>query len=336
MTDKLNIIRLATDVHKRNGQAMFSKDMTMAEANDTLRQALIAANNGSTKVDRLALRDNRPTMFRIVEDILRIEIPEEFRSDAIFQSLIDWKNISAGDTNVFSIEDGTLFSVAEVSAGNQGVRRQRITGRQSVSVPTTWKYVRVYEELDRLLAGYTDWNQFIDKVAKSFKRRLLDDAYALWNGVTAEQVGDNMFYNYAGSYSEDQMLQLIGHVQAESDQEYVTIIGTQRALAKLHYDSNETNTDKYNMGYVGKFYGHDIVMVPQRHKADGKTFMFDDNVLTITATEDKPIKCVYEGQSWIDDRAPAANADMTHEFSYGEKYGMALAVSSAIGKYTIS
>ena len=44
------------------------------------------------------------------------------------------------------------------------------------------------------------------------------------------------------------------------------------------------------MGYVGKFYGTPVVAEPQRHKIGSTDFVLADNVLTVIAGDDKPIK----------------------------------------------
>ena len=44
------------------------------------------------------------------------------------------------------------------------------------------------------------------------------------------------------------------------------------------------------MGYYGTFYGTPCVAVPQRHKIGSTEFVMDDDVLTIIAGDDKPIK----------------------------------------------
>lgn len=53
-----------------------------------------------------------------------------------------------------------------------------------MSIPTSLKVVKIYEELNRVLSGRVDFNTFINKVSESFRKKLLDDIYALWSGAT--------------------------------------------------------------------------------------------------------------------------------------------------------
>ena len=61
--------------------------------------------------------------------------------------------MSLGDTNKFHIEKECLFAVADIAEGTQGIRRQRIESGQDITVNTQLHVVKIYEELNRVLAG---------------------------------------------------------------------------------------------------------------------------------------------------------------------------------------
>ena len=93
------------------------------------------------------------------------------------------------------------------------------------------------------------------------------------------------------------------------------------------------------MGYYGKFYGNPVVMTPQRHKIGSTEFILPENVLTIIAGDDKPIKCVREGDPIVLMGNPLENADLTHEYLYGEKWGLGIVLAggnSGVGRYEIA
>lgn len=67
--------------------------------------------------------------------------------------------------------------------------------------------------------------------------------------------------------------------------------------------------------------------------------MHDDNLLTIVAGDDKPIKCVYEGQSTIIPGDLFKNQDLTQDYLYGEKYGMGIILAggnAGVGRYKMT
>jgi hypothetical protein len=333
MSDMTNIVKLAID-NRRGSVEKYS----LADSNKALREALIEVNNGKTSLDIKAIRDGKcPELFGFIETVISSSIYDELQNDDYFMSLVDMRNIAMGDENIFLVEDADLYVVDDAARGTLGIRRQRLGGPTEVPVPTKMKLVRIYEELDRVLAGRVDWNVFIDKAIKSFRLQLLNDVYSLWADATNSDIGGTTFYPTAGAYNESTLLTLIEHVEAAAGGKTATIIGTKAALRNLApaLISDQGKEDIYNMGYVGKFYGSPVVAVPQRHKVGTTNFVFDDKKMTIVAGDSKPIKVVIEGDPIMVTRDPFSNADMTHEFYYGERVGMGLVLSGGNGGYGI-
>lgn len=331
------IVQVAVDAYHGN--------VTKYSVNDSmalLRKALVEANGGSTKLNYKAIRDGKCVgLFALVEEILMRTVVEGLQGDEYFNSLVDFRNIALGDKNMFEVEDGDLlFDVADAAEGTQAIRRQRLGGVTEVAINTQFKVVKIYEELNRVLSGQVDFNRFIAKVAESFKQKLLNDVYGLWINATGDNFGGNEYFA-AGEYDEDELLKLVSHVEAAANGRKATIIGTKAGLRCLApaIQGAESKSDLYNMGYYGKFYGTDVVAIPQRHKIGTTDFVHADNILTVIAGDDKPLKCVYEGQSTIIPGELFKNQDLTQDYLYGEKYGMGIVLAggnAGIGRYTIT
>lgn len=334
MTDMKEIVKLAVDAYKGNVEKYSTK-----QSQDVLRQALIDANGGSTKLDYKAIRDGKCSgLFTLIEEILSRTVVEGLQGDEYFNALVDFRNLAEGDQNVFVVEDNTLFVVSEAADGTQGIRRQRLGGAKETSIPTSLKVVRIYEELNRVLSGRVDFNDFINKVAESFRQKLLNDVYGLWSGATAADLGGVTYFPNAGTYDEENLLDLIAHVEAAAGGKPATIVGTKKAIRNLipSIQGEGFKSDLYNLGYAGKFYGTPVVVTPQRHKVGSTDFVLKDDVLTIIAGDDKPIKVVYEGNPIVLMGDPTTNADFTQEYFYGEKYGMGIVLAggnAGIGRY---
>lgn len=245
MEDIKEIVKLAVDC--RNGVV---KKYSTTEANDLLRKAIVEANNGKTYLDYKDIRDGKCVgLFSLIEELLSRTVVDGLQGDEYFNALVDFRNLAEGDQNIFVTKDRNMFVVAEAADGTQGIRRQRLGGATEVSIPTTFKVVRIYEELNRVLAGRVDFNEFVNDVAKSFRKKLLDDTYALWNSASAEQFGET-YFPAAGAYDEDELLDLISHVEAASNGMTATIIGTKKAIRNLapSIQSDSSKEDLYNMG----------------------------------------------------------------------------------------
>lgn len=314
MAEMKDIVKLAVDSYKGRVEKY-----TVGQSQEALRQALIEANGGSTKLNYKAIRDGKCNgLFTLIEEILSRTVIEGVQSDDFFNAFVDYRNVAEGDKNLFIVEDSTLFVVDDVADGNQGIRRQRLGGSTETSIPTSMKMVRIYEELNRVLSGRVDFNTFIDKVAKSFSQKILNDIYTLWAGATAADMGGVAYFPTAGIYNEDDLLDVISHVEAAAGGKTATIVGTKKALRNLKESimSDGAKEEYHNMGYAGTFFGTPVVAIPQRHQVGNTNFVFQDDVLTIVAGDDKPIKFVYEGDPIVLMGEPTANADFTQELTF--------------------
>jgi len=337
MADMENIVKLAVDAYHGNVEKY-----SVGQSLDTLHKALVEANGGSTVLDYRAIRDGKCNgLFTLIEEILSRTVVEGLQGDEYFNALVDFRNVAEGDKNVFEINDNYLFVVADAADGTQGIRRQRLGGVSETSIPTSMKYVKIYEELNRVLSGRVDFNTFISKVSESFRKKLLDDIYALWSNATAADFGGVTYFPAAGTYDEDDLLDLIAHVEAAAGGKSASLICTKKTARKLapSVQGSDSKSDLYNLGVYGKFYGTPVIVTPQRHKMNSTEFVLDDDVITIIAGDDKPIKCVYEGNPIVLMGNPMDNGDLTQEYLYGEKYGMGIVLAggnAGIGRYEIA
>ncbi len=337
MNEMNDIVKLAVDAYKGSVEKY-----SVPQSQKVLHEALIEANGGSTKLNYKAIRDGKCNgLFTLVEEILSRTIVEGLQGDEYFNALVDFRNVAEGDQNIFLVEDNNLYVVAEAADGTQGIRRQRLGGLTETSIPTSLKVVRIYEEMNRVLSGRVDFNDMINDVSNSFRQKLLNDIYALWSGATAAQLGGTTYFPTAGAYDEDALLDLIAHVEAAAGGKTATIVGTKKAIRNLtpSIQSDGFKDDLYNLGYAGKFYGTPVVATPQRHKIGSTNFVLDDDILTIIAGDDRPLKVVYEGDPIVIMGDPTTNADFTQEYFYGEKWGTGIVLAggnAGIGRYEIS
>lgn len=329
-----DIVKLAIDAYRGTVEKY-----SVSQSQDVIRQALVEANGGNTKLNYKAIRDGKCNgLFTLIEEVLSRTVLEGLQGDEFFNSLVDFRNLAEGDQNVFITEDSTLFVVDDTANGTQGVRRQRLGGTSETAIPTSMKTIRIYEELNRVLSGRVDFNHFINVVAESFRQKMLNDIYTLWSGATAEDLGGVVYFPTAGSYDEEELLDLIAHVEAAAGGKQATIVGTKKGVRKLapSIQGADSQSDIYNLGYYGKFYSTPVVVTPQRHKAGSTEFVLDDDVITIIAGDERPIKFVYEGDPIVLMGDPMQNADLTQEYLYGEKYGLGLVLAggnAGIGRY---
>lgn len=326
-----NLIKLAVDGYKGH----VAGDYSVNDTQEALRKALVEANGGSTKLDIKAIRDGRCNgVFAIVEELVNVIHEEGLKGDEFFMNMVEDRNLSLGDTNKFHIERECLFAVADIAEGTQGVRRQRIEAGQDITINTQLRAIKIYEELNRVLAGRIDFNKFVDLVGKSFTKQELDATYDAFVGMFKKLKAP---YTETGSFDEDKLLELIDHVEASTG-ETAVIVGTRKALRKIKTAvvSDSAKEEMYAMGHFGRFNGTELVAVKQRHKSGTDDFILDDNVLYVFAGDTKPIKRVTEGDVTMLMGTPMSNADMSQEFLMMKRTGIAVIFDRDFGVYNLS
>ena len=249
MVDKSNFIRMALDTMRGGVSGNFSA----ADTSESIRQALIEANGGSTTINfKTFHRGNQ--LYDLIEELIPHIAEEGLRGDEFFFNMVDYRNLAEGDAPDFWTEDKSEFIVADVANGTQGIRRQRLNAGENVTIKTTPRAVKVYEELRRLLAGRVDFTTFVDKVSKAITREMRSDIYTAFSGITAATAGLNDTYVISGTFEEGKLLALIEHVEAKTGK-VAKIIGTKAALRKITTAvlSDEAKSDLYNLGLIYAF-----------------------------------------------------------------------------------
>ena len=331
MADK-NLVKIAVDAYKGHVAGNYSVDDSM----EVLRQALVEANGGSTKLDYRAIRDGKCNgLFAIVEEIINKTVIEGLPESCPLFDYVDYRNLAEGDTNIFEIRDNGLFVVSDIADGTQGLRRQRLTGGEEITVKTQLKGIKIYEELRRVLAGRVDFNELIDKVAESFQKKINNDIYA---AVKAGFDGLISPYKESGSFDESKLTAIIDHVEAATGKK-AFILGSKQAVRKITgvkgADSASAKEDLFAMGYFGHFYTTPIIVMENAHKVGSTDFVLS-NDLYIVASDDKFVKFVTEGDTLIIPGDALGNADLSQEYFMAERYGISVVFAEAFGEYALA
>ena len=326
-----NLIKLAIDGYKGH----VAGDYSVNDTQETLRQALIEANGGKTTLNIKDVRAGKcEKVFAIVEELVNVIHEEGLKGDEFFMNMVEDRNEALGDSPKFHIERECLFAVADIAEGTQGVRRQRLEAGTDITVNTQLRAIKIYEELNRVMAGRIDFNKFVDTVGKSFTKQELDAAYEAFVGMFAKIQAP---YIVTGTYDEEKLLDLIEHVEASTGESAV-IVGTRKALRKIKTAvmSSSAKEDVYAMGYLGKLAGTPLVAVKQRHATGTDDFILDDNVLYVFAGDTKPIKRVTEGEVTMLMGDPMTQADLSQEFLMMKRTGLAVIFDHDFGAYKMS
>jgi hypothetical protein len=327
-----DVVKLAIDSYRGKiaGNYSFSDSM------EVLRQALIEANNGSTVLDFRAVRDGDcKKLFAIMEEIVTKTVVEGLPSSSPIFNFVEFRNKALGDQDSFIVKDASLFTVADIAEGTQGIRRQRLVGGETIYVTPQLKAIKIYEELNRVLSGRIDINDMIDRVSKSFLLKINQDIYTSFAGTYSKLVTP---YQVSGTFAEAKLTTLIDHVEAATGMR-AYVLGSKQAVKKITgitgIDADSAKEDLYAMGYVGHVGNNPVIAMQNGHKAGTTDFILNDTDLFVVGGEDQFIKMVTEGDTLIIPGDPMNNADLSQEFLMAQRYGIGVVMSEVFGIYRV-
>ena len=324
-----NIITLANDLAMNK-----VTDYSVEDSNEVLRSAfydLLGMDEYNSKISRRAMRKHKLEIFEIIEEVLDTNIDADLRNQ--FEDWVEYRNLARGDKQGFVMPDDQLFKVAIISDGNQNLLRQRIRAGQRFSVPTQNYGVKIYDELDRFLAGELDWNAMIQNVSRSFAvavrddvmKAIIDNFPEVGAEYTVETVGDNP--------DEREILTLAQKVSSRTRQN-VSIYGTKLALHSIQPEvtSDAQDGERNATGYYSQIAGIPMYELDQTIiNETGEFALGDDFILILPETRDRMIKVINEGESYTEEGRPEGNASMDLEYIMTNRMGIAVVPSSVYG-----
>lgn len=314
-------------------------------------KSIIGVDEHSTKADiRKAIRRNQQVLFDLIETVVPNLLQTGWQENPFFNEYVEVKNIDIGDQNVFYTEDETILTVSKVSGNHWDIDRQRLGKGASFSVETSWYGIAVYSEYERLLTGAEDFSTFVTKLFEAVDRFVNESIYQAMLSASAQlpggATGSGQWVKTGALDAAEKavFMQLIEDVQMATGME-VVIMGTKSALSRLEgmqnidWVSEDMKVQRNTTGRIGYFEGIRLVELKQGFRLNDTTNrLIDDKQLFIMPVGDnKFIKVINEGQPemrQVNDNT--VNLDMTYDYRYMFKMGVAVMVNLLFGVYNIA
>lgn len=309
------------------GQQMTTNYSTN-NVDETIRKAFLE-EIGTDEITYSIYRENKPVIFRILEETV-----SPIMNDRLVETMgrfAEVRNIGWGDTTVFDVENPDLFEVAVIADGTTNLRRQRLdNGKMDVTMSNYG--VAIYDEFYRFLAGRVNWAQMVDKVAKSYEKKMAEAVSAALFG-SYDDIDDA--FKYTGTFIEDDILEVLQQVEALYGD--AILVGTKAALAKFKPDYvGDRDKEGYNaIGRLAVYRGYDMVELAQYVKAGTNELgLSTKDILVLPSTSDKFVKIVHEGSATIIDKQN--DSDLTFEHTFIKRAGVGLSIAKHFGMLRIS
>lgn len=306
---------------------------------ELFRNALIKLN-GSEKFTRKDFEKARYNgVFDLITDTIQAITNEGIDSGHPIFQFVEKKNLADGDQNLFVVEDSGLFVVSKIVDGTQQIRRQRLTGGEEVVVHTDEYGIKIYEEIRRIFTGRSDIVKFVQKVADSFNAKINEVMCDAVIGAFDKIVPPHANETSAGVYDEETLYSIIDNVEADNPGMKAVVLGSYQAVRKIKVsgsDSDSAKDDKYNMGYYGRIGTTPIIGFKNpRPLGANEGFKFG-NDLYVVAADDKFVKFVEEGETYIAEGFPDGNKSLQREYLMTQRFGFEVIFAAKVGVYKLA
>ena len=321
--------------------------VTASEANDKIREIfnqVLGLDEGcTTKEYRRAIRRHAIDVYEVIEDVIPDMLKTGWGDNPFFNQFVEYKNLSDGDTNEFYTEDDSVLTVSKLSGNHHDIIRQRLGEGESYQVKTSWYGVKFYADFERFMTGHVDWAKMVTKLYEAFDKLMNTMIYDALIKATTQVLPAKMFQK-TGTLDATKMPDVLSLVQdiETATGETVTIVGTRTSLNKLTSISKADWSDgmrneRNSLGRLGVWEGISMAEIKQGFKskdleaADVK-LVPDNMLLFLPSGDNKFIKVVDEGDAQVyENNDSSVNMDMTIDYEYQQKMGVATQVNKKFG-----
>lgn len=329
-----DLLTLAKTVAQANpsSQVAYSfgeEKFSYADLNDTLRNEL------RDLAGTYALyRENKNSIFSLMEETIDDVLPKKVLEQ--YGQFAEIKTFSQGDKPVFT----QRITVAAKRRAKQFVTKVGLAGiyevfkldGKSYEVPTSAFGGAAQIGFEEFLDGRVDFADVLDIVMEGLDECVyLEIERALKGAVTSLQAANKTSQT---SFVEAEMDKLL---QVADSYGQATIYCTYEFAATMvpaeGWVSNEMKNQKWNNGYLARYKGHRVIVLPQSYEDETNSKkVIDPSYAWIIPTggNDKPVKVAFEGQTIVRE---IENADMSREIQVYKKMGVAAIITNNICVY---
>lgn len=324
--EKLTIKELALAVYKKQVPSNFS----ITDMEGTLREQFRELAS-----DFNTYRRNKLEIFEIIQSVVDQVLPNKIRERiGMFAEI---KDIGQGVKQRFKVKRGkgnVRRFITKVALG--GVFERVRLDSDSFEVPTYAMGGAGYVELEQFLDGTMDFAELTDLIISYMEEEIYRAIHVALVGTYAALPAANK--HSSANFSGSDLKRIIATVRAYGGN--ATITCTPEWAATITPDANfvgdADKADMRNMGFIGRYNGADVVVLPQSFEDETNTTkVFDPKHAFVIPTggsaDEKIVKVALEGQTIVKD---IENADMSMEFQAYKKFGTAVLNTNFYGMYT--
>lgn len=328
MTLDAKVKKLAIDVALKRPAGEFN----LNDLEDTLRQEvanLVCNEKGA--IDFYKWQSNSKTVFELIATMVDEILPQDIAK--VFGPFADFMVVGHGDKPRFNLKKGVQNVkrfVTRVSAA--GVYERVRLDRDFVDVETYAHGGAIYQTLEGFLAGRESISDVLAIFVKELENAAYEDLTVALQGTMTSMPAANK--HSAGAFVVAEFDRILNTVRAYGQP---TIFCTMAFAASLTpedgFIGDADKADMRNMGYIGRYKGADVVIIPQSFTdATNAVKVIDESYAYIipSGSFEKPVKVVYEGDTLIRE---VEREDWSIEMQIYKKMGIVVLNTNHFGIY---
>lgn len=269
--------------------------------------------------------------FAVINKLVDMIIPDVVKED--YMQVANTQTIGYGDSAVFDIKSGDLFTVVENGNSRRHVEAQRQFTGQKALVPTNHT-ITTEVDLYRVLAGKENHAEYAMKVVLSIESEIAIDIMAAVKdsfSVLTANFKEN-------AYSETAFKKLAARVGAANGGAKAVAIGTELGLGTImptnDYLKMGLGETYAKIGYLPVFKNVPLIALAQKidwGSADYDFALDDSYTYMISPQTQKLVQVVFEGGSLAIADGQFANSNLTQKVSLHKRWCCALITNAKYG-----
>lgn len=269
--------------------------------------------------------------FAVINKLVDMIIPDVVRED--YMQIANTQTVGYGDSAVFDIKSGDLFTVVKNGNSRRHVEAQRQFTGQKALVPTNHT-VTTEVDLYRVLAGKENHAEYAMKVVLSIESEIAIDIMAAVKdsfSVLTANFKEN-------AYSETAFKKLAARVGAANGGAKAVAIGTELGLGTImptnDYLKMGLGETYSKIGYLPVFKNVPLIALAQKidwSSADYDFALDDSYIYMISPQTQKLVQVVFEGGSLAIADGQFANSNLTQKVSLHKRWVVGLITNSKYG-----
>ena len=276
-----------------------------------------------------AYRRNQILVFQLIEEAIDEVLPKMVLDR--YQDFADVKTFKQGTKAVFKQKMGRQRAKKSfvTKVGLAGIYEVFKLDNQSIEVTMSAVGGAAQIGLEEFLDGHVDFTEMFNIILEGMDEAIYVE---IANALTAmvSSFGEYNTYGTTG-FVEEKFDQLIATAEAYGPATiYCTFEFAAAMIPSEHWIAEQHKVERWENGYIAKYKGHTVVVLPQSLTEDNSTKVIDPSWAYIFPSDTKPVKLAFEGQTVIDE---FKNADRSRELQAYKKFGIATFATNAMCAY---